>query len=424
VKILVLTNLYPPDFIGGYEIACAQVVDSLRERGHDARVLAAAPRVPIVDAPYVYRRFQLTEESNWYAHDLWFDPLGSRLRDVESRFINAYNVHALTTFLDEFEPDVVYICNIVGLGGLALMACLQYLKVPWVWQLGDNVPRVLCSLPEKVFPALVDEFSKQIQGHYIIVSTQLQRQIEECGVVLGGQVETIPNWIVGKRPPPRSRFHQTGQTLRIMSAGQVSRHKGVDILIEAAGRLRDAGLTRFHVDIYGKIYDTCFADLIRRLDLGEWVHLQGFRPQKELMALYADYDAFAFPTRENEPFGLVPLEAAARGCVPVITRRCGIAEWLVHGIHCLKADRTPEAFADAFAEILKGHITLEPIARRGAVAAWRDFHIDTILPLIERKLVQASTQSRAGAGQPSDAYRLARMAEQLTQGLIQEARVA
>ena len=38
----------------------------------------------------------------------------------------------------------------------------------------------------------------------------------------------------------------------------------------------------------------------------------------------------------------MPLEAVARGCVPVMTRRCGVAEWLVHGLHCIKADRTPE----------------------------------------------------------------------------------
>src|SRR5207237_4333070 len=31
VKILVLSNLYPPDVIGGYELVCAQVVDALRE---------------------------------------------------------------------------------------------------------------------------------------------------------------------------------------------------------------------------------------------------------------------------------------------------------------------------------------------------------------------------------------------------------
>ena len=46
MKILVLSNLYPPDFLGGYELACRQVVDALRRRGHDVRVLTTAPAHP------------------------------------------------------------------------------------------------------------------------------------------------------------------------------------------------------------------------------------------------------------------------------------------------------------------------------------------------------------------------------------------
>ena len=47
MKILVLSNLYPPDVIGGYELGCKQVVDALRARGHDVRVLTTAPRTPV-----------------------------------------------------------------------------------------------------------------------------------------------------------------------------------------------------------------------------------------------------------------------------------------------------------------------------------------------------------------------------------------
>jgi glycogen(starch) synthase len=422
VKILVLSNLYPPDFLGGYELACAQVVDALRHRGHDVQVLTAAPRLSAPFEPHVHRRFELIDE--WNPNSFVHRRLVHILKNAESRYVNAFNVHALTTFLDEFDPDVVLVSNIVGLGGLALILTLQFMKVPWVWHLGDCVPRMLCSQSEEIVPPLAEEFTRQVRGRYIIVSQRLRDEIEESGVTLNGQVDLIPYWIVGDRPPPRQSFHRPGQTLRVMSAGQVARSKGADILIEAAASLRDAGLTDFRVDLYGRITDSYFPYLIRRLDLTEQVQLKGVLPQKELMALYADYDVFAFPTWEREPFGLVPLEAAARGCVPVMTRQCGIAEWLVHGVHCLKAERTAAAFADTLAEILRGRITLEPIARRGAAAAWRDFHIDTILPQIERKLVQASTQSRAGAGQPGDAYRLARMAEQLTQTLIQESRVA
>jgi glycosyltransferase involved in cell wall biosynthesis len=174
------------------------------------------------------------------------------------------------------------------------------------------------------------------------------------------------------------------------------------------------------MDIYGKIYSPLFADLIRKFDLAGHVTLKGMRPQPEIMRLYSQYDVFAFPTMEREPFGLVPLEAAGRGCVPVITQRCGIAEWLVGGVHCLKAARNAAAFAGTFRSILEGRIDLEPIARRAQVTAWRDFHIDATLPRIERKLAAAARQSRAGAGSAAEAYRMARLAEQLTQGLYQE----
>ena len=70
--------------------------------------------------------------------------------------------------------------------------------------------------------------------------------------------------------------------------------------------------------------------------------------------------------------------------------------------------------------ILRGEIDLEPIGRRGERPAWRDFHIDAILPRIERMLAEASRQPRAGPGTADEAYRMARMAEKLTQALVQE----
>ena len=207
-----------------------------------------------------------------------------------------------------------------------------------------------------------------------------------------------------------------------MSTGQVSAAQvGSRTIIEAAARLRDAGHSGFVMDIYGQVYSADFAEQIRKLGLAGHVALKGVRTQAEIMSLYDDYDVFAFPALEREPFGLVPLEAAARGCVPVISQRCGIAEWMVHGVHCLKAARTPAAFAGVFRSILEGRISLGPMARRAAVAAWRDFHIDAILPRIERKLSSAARQSRAGAGTTAEAYRLARMAEHLTTVLYQEA---
>jgi glycogen(starch) synthase len=101
-----------------------------------------------------------------------------------------------------------------------------------------------------------------------------------------------------------------------------------------------------------------------------------------------------------------------------------VAEWLVHGVHCLKAARTAAALAEVFRQVIEGEVLLDPIARRGEEAAWRDFHLDTILPRIERSLHQASRSSRPhrNAGTATEAYRLARVAESLAYGFVSQGR--
>lgn len=53
MKILALTNLYPPHYLGGYELICYMVVNELRARGHHVQVLTSnhlAPGKPSAEA--------------------------------------------------------------------------------------------------------------------------------------------------------------------------------------------------------------------------------------------------------------------------------------------------------------------------------------------------------------------------------------
>ena len=165
---------------------------------------------------------------------------------------------------------------------------------------------------------------------------------------------------------PAHGFYRGGH-LRIVSAGVITRHaqKGMDLIIRAAAELRASGRDDFSVDLYGRIGDHSFQAEVQRLGLERHVTLKGVLPQAELMDRFGSYDLFAFPTWDREPFGMAPLEALSRGCVPVLSRVCGISEWLVEGVHCLKADRDADAFAAAWAEVLDGRVALEPLARRG-----------------------------------------------------------
>jgi glycosyltransferase involved in cell wall biosynthesis len=421
VKILVVGNLYPPDTVGGYELGCRQVVDALRARGHDVRVLTSAPRTPVPTPPHVHRRLKLADLWDYYT-EARSRPISLRMKELEAFQISAFNVHALLGALEEFEPDVVYAWMLVGLGGLGLMGCLEHLRVPWVWHLMDEVPSKLCTVDYAVNPALASEFSRRIRGRFLACSRQLVDAIERKGVALGDEVALLPNWVTGPRPAPRAAYYREG-TLRIAAAAAVidrNYDKGIDLLICAAGALLKTGRTNFSIDIFGKVVDAGFGDLIRTLNLSDHVTLKGPREQSEFLDALGDYDVFAFPGRTDEPFGFAPLEALSRGCVPVVSWRCGVAEWLVHGVHCLKATRQPGAFADAIRQVLDGTVNLAGLGPRGETAVWRDFHLETLVPRIENELCLAASSPRVGAGTPEEAYRLAVLAEKVSGLLVQE----
>ena len=423
MRILVLTNLYPPDVIGGYELGCKQVVDALLARGHEVLVLTTAPRTPAPSVPHVDRSMHLGDVWNHYLFTR-SRPVTAHLLQAQSGLVSAQNVHALARAAERFRPDVAYVWNLVGVGGVGLMAAVQHLGIPWAWHLMDDVPLELCVLGGARPPALVGELARQLDGRFLACSRQLVDEVEAGGIPLGDRVEILPNWVVGPPPAPRSRAYRagSGDPLRIMAAGQVNRNKGVDILIEAAALVRARGRDDFAVDLYGQADDPSFLELARRLDLDRHVHFRGPRPQAELGRLYAEHDLFAFPTWAREPFGFAPLEAAWRGCVPLVAMECGFAEWFAAGAHCLKADRTPAAFADAILGVLDGAVDLAPIARRAAAAVGRDFHLDALIGRVERALAGAAG-GRARprrAGSAAEAYRLALLAEKLARVLVGE----
>ena len=42
MKILVLTNLYPPFYVGGYELSCEAISKELKKRNHDILILTSS----------------------------------------------------------------------------------------------------------------------------------------------------------------------------------------------------------------------------------------------------------------------------------------------------------------------------------------------------------------------------------------------
>lgn len=363
MRILFLSNLFPPLTLGGYEIACAQTAEAMRGRGHEVQVLTTWNHLP-QKAPtpdWVHRRLDL----HWYLPHMPNHTL--EVRALHSAVCSSYsNTLHLLDALASFKPDVVSVWNLTGIGGLAMMDLLNHLGVPWTIYLGDRVPvDIAANVPDDVkgiFNARGNELYEQ--ARIFSVSQNLLDEIASISNITFPQgADIVAGWADLSQSIPHQPYLRDGKA-RFVAASSITPHKGTDLILEASAQLQ-AGGADFSVDIFGEGDLPRYVDMAKRLHLQDRVRFLGSRPYGDLLKAYAGYDAFLCPTWERDPFPFAPLGAAGCCTPPILTRNCGTSERLVDGVHCLKIERTASDLSAAMGEVAAGRIDLARMGRAG-----------------------------------------------------------
>ena len=347
MRVLVVTNMYPPHHYGGYEQSCRDVMTRWRDRGHDITVLTTTMRVAHVDDPSdedppVLR----TLEFYWRDHVLLSPPLRRRLG------IERHNHAQLARALHDVKPDVVSVWN-MGAMSLGLLTQLAASGVPVVLNVCDDwliygprldawsrlfekrritarLVRAVAGVPTRLPDDLGDDVT------LCFVSDSTRRRAMQAGrwpvtdstVVYSGidRADFPP-----LDPPPTPRPWRW----ELLYVGRLDERKGIATAVEALALLPEARLT-----ILGRGDDTHLKALLGQADeLGVRARLTvDAVERRELGARYAAADVVVFPPTWNEPFGLVPVEAMACATPVVATGTGGSAEFLHDGRNCLLFD--------------------------------------------------------------------------------------
>lgn len=154
--------------------------------------------------------------------------------------------------------------------------------------------------------------------------------------------------------PARAKFGQlAGDGPKLLFLSRVHEKKGIEVLIEAAGVLRERG--KSPVVLIAGTGDEGYVESLKRLvtssGLDDVVHFLGMVVGVEKVSLFEACDVFCLPTSQ-ENFGLVlPESMACR--TPVITTK-GVDIWpeIQRSGAALIVDQTAEAFADAVESVL------------------------------------------------------------------------
>ncbi len=403
MKCLMISNVFPPRVIGGYELGAFDCAQRLAGLGHDVNVLTSG-----------YLRDEsgiLTNLNVEWTLDCRLAPdasfrLTEPLHTAERGYLNAANIRTVAGALRRLAPDVVVLWNIIGLGALGLMDFLQSSAIPLVVYLMDDVFHTVdrASRFYQLYLQILGPPQFRPSTAVIAMSRRLCNEVAGHLDSRPENVTYIPGWTHLFVPEPLAA--SPGAAPRFVVCSRLAPHKGVDIVVEAAGELLRRGETRFSIDVYGTGQVSAFLHLVQARGVSQHIRYAGWKPKSEILALFPNYDALLFPSSPREPFGFVVSEAAGAGCFPIMTTGIGAGEWFVDGVDCWKIARTPTALAEAMHQMISLPETDRRRLRRNALATARRYlSFDRWFPKFEFVLRQAA-RSRVSRASPLELSRI------------------
>jgi glycosyltransferase involved in cell wall biosynthesis len=404
VKILVLSNLYPPAFVGGYEILCQQVCSALSERGHEVSVLttdsgaAGASRSPGEASP---------AEGSGIVRELeLLAPFGAQAPRSRARRWSVGRRNAVTArqTIRTLQPDLVFVWSQLRMTLGAARAC-ERSGVTTCYTMND--PHLAGYSPRALTLALRGLAGGLLDRGPLRSDTTRGLRLDHVTCISGVVVEDLEAGGVGLRSPrvihqgiPIDRFPLKPEPgllhdpVRLLYAGQLLDYKGPDVLLRAAKRLAERDGRAPEVSIVG---DGPMRSRLQSLarDLGVPTNFAGSVSHALMPEIYRSHDVLAFTSTWREPFGLTHLEAMASGTPVVSTAVGGQAEFLRDGENALLVPPGDDAaLADAIHSVTQSPSMASRLGLAGRKTVERAYTLDRYVDDLEGWLHEVHSGGR------------------------------
>jgi glycogen(starch) synthase len=408
MKILVLTDFYPPHYIGGYELQCCDQVTELARRGHEVVVLTSRWQVGAgeSDGP-VHRLLAVVDPYGGKADSgaKLYDPLRLRRRQRQVQMAMATRRNRIITreVIAECVPDVVFVWNLNSVGvGPALAA--QEFEFPVVFNLYDywladlkaGLDAAQNPLKRWYHAAInaLSDFTKLGAEHVLVSSRAMKQAHIELGFAaesirviplgLPAQLIVEPDNLPAQRMPGE-------RSLKLLFVGRLVPEKGLEVALAAlAYTVQELGHDGASLDIIGngsEEYINRLREIITSLNLREQVRLVGPLQRRQVLARYATYDSLLVPSLWVEPFGMTVVEAMARGLPVIAANHGGPAEIIADGQDGrLVPPGDPVALAHALVELVSDPGLVHRMRIRALQTVRERYTLECVVDQVESSL--------------------------------------
>lgn len=320
-RILVVTNLFPPQEFGGYGRKLWEFSAELIRRGHEVRVLTA-------DMPELARPGMAGTEDiegrvdrSLALYGSWKDGRGVASDDPErcAALVHA-NIRRVLEAAETVHAEACLVGNLDFVGTGFLDPLTRRMGVPVLHCLGNQHPGYgLEAAPRsplyRAGPASGWVAERLAADGYDLPATVIHP---------GARVDYFHRAVM----PATDR-------LRIAFAGLITLYKGPQTLINALGILHRQGID-FDCSIAGEAPDADLLarcrDFIERQGMADKVRFTGFLDRRGLSDLFARSNVLVFPSVFQEPFGITHVEAMAAGLAVISSGTGGSRDILRDGV--------------------------------------------------------------------------------------------
>ena len=387
LRVLVVTNLYPPHAMGGYELSCHDVVERFRAAGHEVEVLTTTTRLPgVVDT--VDDRVHRELPWYWSDHEIEQPSWGGAWR------VERETARIVSTEIERFAPDVISVWNL-GAMSMRVVAEVGRSGVPVVYVVCDDWldygPRIDGWRRRLRWVGLRRVPDVRHAARFVFVSTRTKQRAEQAtgwsftgSQVIGSGID------LDDFPVLPTRDEAWGW--RLLYVGRLDPRKGVDVAVRALSLLPAEATLRL-VGTGSDEYVTSLRALADELGVADRVRVESL-PRAQVASAYTTADALLFPPVWEEPFGLVPLEAMACATPVVATPSGGSADFLGHEVNSLLFARGDAAGAAAAVRRLADDATLRRAIVTGGRITVREHTADRYATRLEAVHAAAAAAGR------------------------------
>lgn len=413
MRILFLSNMYPPHVIGGYEALCQEAVEGLAKHGHQVSVLTSTYGCDAeISEGNLHRLLSLESDLQFYKmRDAWNYPQ-RRQRNL---------VH-LRRLIAKENPDIVFIWGMWNLSNsLALVAeklmssrVVYYLANPWPIELNmhqafwdapatsaaKTIFKKLMRIPARLLLRKEWE-SVPLQFEHAPCCSAAQRdqlldagvQLKDAPVIYEGV--NLKNYLA---QADKRNYENTDGLLSLVFVGILAEHKGVHTIIEALEQLSAQERKRVRLTILGKghsQYEERLRNLVSQYQLSELIEFHAPIPRPELPEFLGRFDVLLLPSVWSEPLARIMQEGLACGMVVLGSATGGTAETIVHGENGLLFQAGDAAgLAEQVKRLLDEPALRRSLAVEGRRTAEERFDINKMVSELEAYLAKVDENVR------------------------------